>query len=196
MFACRFKRVIWALSACFFSTAAQISFAGQMPESPHRLAQSCQLSIDQEVLDYGSFTAGNLSKTGQSDYSLDPRFLRITIICPVKTAMALKLTGPSAVNGNGALKFAAEGAVRVTISDATMDGEPIGMQAPARNGIEQSKLDVLMNDIVRFHTKDGSGAGKHLSARLRIEPMVKDSDTRIADLTTWTTQVRIDLLTL
>lgn len=196
-----FKRLVkWlthAALACMSLTSAQSLLAGQallpMPAGP--LLQACHLSIDQNVVDYGSITAGQLSGTIRDGYVLDPRNLRISVICPSKATMALKLTGPIASNGSGAPKFAARGSVRVTMSDAIMDGETIGLRVPARNDIEQRSIDVLTNDTVLFHTKDGNSAGTHLTLRVRIEPTVEHSDTRILDETHWMAQLRFELVT-
>jgi hypothetical protein len=194
------RRVMWpthAALACLFMTYAPNLLAGQAqpPMLAAPAAQLCHLSIDQDVMDYGSFTAGQLARTNRDEYALDPRNLRISVNCPSKAMMALKLTGPSATNGSGAPKFAARGSVRVTMSDAIMDGETIGMRVPARNDIEQRSLDVLTNDTILFHTKDGNSAGTNLTVRLRIEPTVEDSDTRITDQTLWMAQLRFELVT-
>jgi len=193
-------RVKWltrAALACLFLTSAQSLLAGQMllsmPAGP--VSRACHLSIDQNVVDYGSITAGQLSRTIRDGYSLDPRNLRISVNCPSKSTMALKLTGPIASNGSGAPKFATRGSVRVTMSDAIMDGETIGLRVPARNDIEQRSIDVLTDDTILFHTKDGNSAGTNLTLRLRIEPIVEHSDTRISDETHWMAQLRFELVT-
>lgn len=192
---CWLQRTILVLFTIGFAACAQISLARQLPMIASAPGEPCQLSLDQDVMDYGSFTAGQLSRTSQNVYSLVPRYLRISISCQTPTSMALKLTGPSSISGDGTPKFASGGSVRITLSDAIMDGETIRMHLPSRNGSEQRSVDLLANDVVYFSTKDRSNTGMNLSARVRIEPMVEDGDTRVADQTIWASQLRFDLVT-
>lgn len=153
------------------------------------LQSACQITFDQAIVDYGSFTAGQLVLDSNRLYTLPPRSVALSIACPTPRAMSLRLNAPARHDGEAT--FAQTGALKVELSQVRVDGEdtrivnldmPYGpqTQAPMRPG------DVVVMEHGR--------AGRTLTAQINLAPEVGDADVRVNDQTTWSTSLLVELL--
>lgn len=169
------------------STAAQPASASPIPPASTRAG--CQISVGQGVVDYGSFTAGELTLLEGHRYVLQPRTVPLTIHCPTPHPLALRMSAPT--RDDGAVRFAQTGELRVVLSQARIDGQDtrlVNLDTPhgAQTHVAMRPSDVVVTEHGR--------SGRTFTAQIDLAPEVGDTDVRVQDLTEWSTTLRIELL--
>ncbi|WP_332612159.1 hypothetical protein [Achromobacter sp. ESBL13] len=195
-----FRLVRWcrpALAmAALLPAAAWTTSAAQTSPSPPPMRTTamapvtgCMVSFGQTTVDYGSFTAGQLTLDGKRRYQLEPRLVPLTISCPSARPIALRLNAPA--GQTGAAKFAANGALHVVLSHVRVDGDEIRVVNPDTPHGAQPQISMRPGDTVMM---EHARSGRSLTAQIALNPEVDDADVRVADQTEWSTTLQFELV--
>lgn len=149
----------------------------------------CMVSFGQAIVDYGSFTAGQLSLDGNQRYQLEPRVVPMTVNCPTARPIALRLN--AAAGHHGAAKFAGSGALHVTLSHVRIDGDETRVINPDALHGAQPRIALRPGDTVML---ENGRAGRSLTAQIALNPEVSDADIRVADQTEWSATLQLELV--
>ena len=150
----------------------------------------CQISVGQSVVDYGSFTAGQLTFLEGRRYVLQPRTVPLTIHCPTPRPLALRVTAPT--RNDGAARFAQAGELRVVLSQGRIDGQDtrlINLEIPHHG--PQTQVALRPGDVA---VMEHGRSGRTFTAQIDLSPEVSDTDVRVYDQTEWSTTLLVELL--
>jgi hypothetical protein len=150
----------------------------------------CQISVGQSVVDYGSFTAGQLTLHEGRRYALQPRTVPLTIHCPTPRPLALRVTAPT--RNDGAARFAQAGELRVVLSQGRIDGQDtrlINLEIPHHG--PQTQVALRPGDVA---VMEHGRSGRTFTAQIDLTPEVRDTDVRVHDQTEWSTTLLFELL--
>ncbi|WP_454668253.1 hypothetical protein [Achromobacter kerstersii] len=179
-------------------TALLLTGSHAAASQPARLAPAmavpshtgCQISVGQSVVDYGSFTAGQLTFLEGRRYVLQPRTVPLTIHCPTPRPLALRVTAPT--RNDGAARFAQAGELRVVLSHARIDGQDtrlINLDLPHLG--PRTQVALRPGDVA---VMEHGRSGRTFTAQIDLSPEVSDTDVRVYDQTEWSTTLLVELL--
>ncbi|MCD0498519.1 hypothetical protein LP085_16805 [Achromobacter sp. MY14] len=175
----------WATPA-----AAQASpFPPMMRGAAAAPIAGCMMSFGQATVDYGSFTAGQLTLDGNRRYQLEPRLVPLTINCPTARPIALRLNATA--GQHGATKFASTGALHIVLSHVRIDGDETRLVNPDAPHGAQPRISLRPGDTVML---EHGRAGRSLTAQIALNPEVADADVRVADQTVWSATLQLELV--
>lgn len=142
----------------------------------------CKVSASSEVIDYGSYSRGQLQDAGGQKVSPGKRILMVNAVCPYKKVMRVILHGDKASNGN--LRYGNKGSVTMRLLDAQLDGKSVQVAATKvgshlRTSVESNILLQPGQGIVAIHN-DQPAEGRSFTARIEIEPVMPESDARVS----------------
>ncbi len=153
------------------------------------LQASCLITFGQANVDYGSFTAGQLSRDANHRYTLPSRSVALSISCPAPQPMSLRLN--AAARPDGAVRFAQGGAMTVVLSQVRIDGQDTRVINPDTHHGPQSQAALRPGEIV---VMEHGRSGRTLTAQIDLYPEVFDADVRVTDQTLWSTTLLVELL--
>lgn len=160
------------------------------PATPAPAQTGCQISVGQNVVDYGSFTAGQLALREGRRYALQPRTVPLTIHCPTPRPLSLRITAPT--RHDGAARFAQAGELRVVLSHARIDGQDtrlINLDMPHQG--PQTQVALRPGDVAVI---EHGRSARTFTAQIDLAPEVSDTDVRVSDQTEWSTTLSVELL--
>lgn len=172
------------------SQAAASQPARLSPVTPVPSQTGCQISVGQSVVDYGSFTAGQLTLLEGRRYALQPRTVPLTIHCPTPRPLSLRLTAPT--RNDGAARFAQAGELRVVLSHARLDGQDtrlVNLDMPHHG--PQTQVALRAGDVA---VMEHGRSGRTFTAQIDLAPEVSATDVRVSDQTEWSTTLLFELL--
>lgn len=159
------------------------------PVAPAAPYAGCQVSFGQGIVDYGSFTAGQLTLHDGHRYTLQPRTVPLTINCPTPHPLALRMTAPT--RSDGAALFAQMGELRVMLSHARIDGQDIRLVNLDTPHGAQTEAVMRPGDVI---VMEHGRSGRTFTAQFNLAPEVGDTDVRVHDQTVWSTTLLVELL--
>ncbi|WP_017902630.1 hypothetical protein [Pseudomonas asplenii] len=157
------------------------------------VAHDCTLSLSQPQVDLGMLRLGRFSLLpGQSEISLGPRRLTLTIVCPRPTAMVLRFEGDAA--GPQAYRLARQGYFTVGLSNARLDGEPVTLALAGRPTERQDAWLMVPGRSLRALVHGMPAKGRFFSAQVEIDPRLSTAMTQLRDETAVEGRGRFELV--
>ncbi|MFL1501611.1 fimbrial protein [Pseudomonas sp. O64] len=144
----------------------------------------CKLSLGSHVIDYGTMSRGQLQDTTQGRNTLTPgkRTMILSAVCPYSQSMRFALRGDRSATGN--LRYGDQGSMTVRISEAQLDGQSVQVVSTSLEGIVSgaaSDTRLLQPGQIFAPIANGRLAkGKAFTARLEIEPVLPEAETRVS----------------
>lgn len=167
------KWVLMALAALSAGAAAE--------EGP------CALSLSTPNLDYGVLPVAALREgfgRGAPGGGLEARTLSLQAVCEGPRALALRFNGPAA--DAVSFRFGPQGAVRLILRAATLDGRDAYFRVEGENGGERLRSAPLRpGQLVRVYPDSGGGTGRALRLELEVQPLLPASATHARERERW-----------
>lgn len=149
----------------------------------------CVMAFGLASVDYGSFTAGQLTLDASRRYQLERRSVPLTINCPSARPIVLRLNAPA--RHDGAAKFAGAGAVQVELGHVTVDGVATRVFNPNLPHGPQTQIAMQPGDTIAL---EQGRAARSVTAQIVLQPQVADADVRVTDQTQWSATLQFELL--
>lgn len=168
-------------------------FALALVCSPLLLAGECAITLSSNHIDYGlqPHPSGAVAPLG--NHPLDRREIRLNATCRDDSAIELSLNGP--LQGNH-LKFSDQGLASLRISQAQLDGRPVGLAilgAPGATVAGLESLAVAPGDVIVPVEGGRATRGKILVLSIEIMPQLPLSDMRAREAKVHEGRLRIDV---
>ncbi|MBV7544867.1 DUF1120 domain-containing protein [Pseudomonas sp. PDM26] len=157
------------------------------------LADECQLTLSQSVLDYGLMNRA-IRTNAPGERSLGERRLSLNLNCPQPTDMTLFYRAMAATAER--FRFAEHGSYAVLMSDAVLDGQPVdlGLISAVGQVPEAAASSVLWRPQQAIVPVRGGVAiqGQSLSAQLELTAWAQEKASQVRDAVVWETTGLID----
>ena len=147
---------------------------------------NCQITISPAEQNYGSLLKGRqtFTSTAQGNVTqLSERTSNLTVTCPQPERMSLRFTGISL--SDGTFGFGTQGAVKVTLGDAVLDGKAITLALTKRKGVIKNDAAANSHDLYASDEitvgDDSNVQGMNLNATLTVTPWLQESAFRVTD---------------
>lgn len=141
----------------------------------------CSLSASHSVVDYGVISRWQLKDMGAGRVSPGSRSLMVNIVCPYSREMRLRVEGSR--NEQKGLHYGGQGAIRLRLLDAQLDGNPVDLRTVTSGGVitgnEEHTLTLNSGQWVAPVMRGRVIDGKMLTVRLVIQPLLGESDVRV-----------------
>jgi len=159
------------------------------------LADECQLTLSQSVLDYGLMNRATRANT-PGERSLGERRLSLNLNCPQPTDMTLFYRAMAATAER--FRFAEHGSYTVRMSDAVLDGQPVdlGLISAVGQVPEAVASSLLWRPQQAIVPVRGGVAvqGQSLSAQLELTAWAQEKASQVRDAIVWETTGLIDAI--
>lgn len=175
------------LSHPLLLTLGTLMLSGLTPQA-WALADECQLTLSQPVLDYG-LTNRVIRANGSGERTLGERRLSLNLSCPQPTDMTLFYRAMAATAER--FHFAERGSYAVRMSDAVLDGQPVdlGLISAAGQVPDETASSLLWRPQQGIVPVRGSVAvqGQSLSAQLELTAWAQEKALQVRDAVVWET---------
>lgn len=168
-------------------TLGTLMLSGLAPQA-WALADECQLTLSQPVLDYG-LTNRAIRANGSGERTLGERRLSLNLSCPQPTDMTLFYRAMAATTER--FRFAEHGSYAVRMGDAVLDGQPVdlGLISAVGQVPEAAASSVLWRPQQAIVPVRGGVAvqGQSLSAQLELTAWAQEKALQVRDAVVWET---------
>ncbi len=175
------------LSHPLLLTLATLILSGLTPQA-WALADECQLTLSQPVLDYGSMNRAVRANTA-AEQPLGERRLSLNLNCPQPTDMTLFYRAMAATAER--FRFTEHGSYAVRMGDAVLDGQPVdlGLISAVGQVPEEATSSLLWRPQQAIVPVRGGVAvqGKSLSAQLELTAWAQEKALQVRDAVVWET---------
>jgi hypothetical protein len=157
------------------------------------LAEECQLTLSQPVLDYGVMNRATLADVAK-ERTLGERRLSVNLNCPQPTDMTFLYR--ALASSTERFRFAENGSYAVRMSGAVLDGQPVDLGLTSGTG--QPPLEIASSLLWRplqaiVPVRGGLVVqGQNLSAQLELTAWAQESALQLRDAVTWETTGLLD----
>lgn len=157
-----------------------------IPAIPDAPDARCTLSAGSGEVNYGPLSRGQLTPLPGRQSLLTPgaRSLVLTVTCPDTRELMLTMQGIPSAKGGGQLRYGDNGVILLSMTDASVDGEPVQLRTLDRTGgtgTRSAGSVSLMPGVSVVPVRQGKPVrGSVLTARLEMTPGLSDSSTRVA----------------
>lgn len=147
-----------------------------LPQDTH-----CRLSVSNPVVDYGILSRWQLEDIGAGNMSPGTRSLTLSVFCPHPRSMILRVED----RGLGGFRYGERGIIRFHLRDAQLDGNKVELRTITPGGvIPESGGHMLALNAGQQLAPVIQGTlteGRTLTARLDIQPVLAEGDTRVGN---------------
>lgn len=150
-------------------------------------AQDCQINLSNPNMDFGQVNrpASNDSQSPNALQTLGRRAVSLNASCPIAAKLVIQVRG--AAKGEQ-FRFAGQGQVGVTLSDALLDGRRVDLaQVSTLGGVPGTpgaSIEAMPGDRVIPVSGGMALEGSVLSMQVDIHPMVPTAELRTRDAKT------------
>ncbi|WP_168395197.1 fimbrial protein [Erwinia amylovora] len=144
----------------------------------------CTITVGSPLIDYGVMSRWQLQDIAGGNVSPGIRSTTVSVLCPHDRKIKLLLQG--AANGTGHLRYGERGHILFRLSDVRLDGKPAELRSVSPDGIPEdasSEPQPLISGQQLVTLVQGRVTeGKTLTARLEIQPVLREKDARPGNL--------------
>jgi len=142
----------------------------------------CAVSASGNQADFGALSRWQLQPAaeGGDRLSLGKRIVNVSVTCPFSRTMTLRVSGDSTLNGG--FRYGQTGELRVVVKEARLDGQPVQLKMqPAGRAEQPGELALKANTTLNAVSQGGAAIkGKSLMLQLETEPVLRETDARVA----------------
>lgn len=179
------KRVCFIALTCgmSFFVAAAPPMTESLTLAPPPADSRCTISAGEGFIDYGHQSRHQLMEASAERNMLTPgkRTLMLNVACPYAQPFRLALRGLRSASGE--LLYGKRGSVIVSLSEVQRDGEDVQIMQTTSSGEltgTAAQSQQLQPGKTVVATLNGQQVnGKVFSARLELEPVMADEETRV-----------------
>jgi hypothetical protein len=178
----KFTLLLLLLNAAVY--AAPPPMPGNLSDMPLSIPTDsrCTVSAGGGQADFGSLSRWQLQPAaeGGDRLSLGKRTVNVSVTCPFSRTMTLMVSGDSTISGG--FRYGQNGELRVVVKEARLDGQPVQIKMQTTGRAEQpGELALKANATLSVVSQGGAAIkGKSLTLQLETEPVLRETDARVA----------------
>ena len=148
------------------------------------LADSCEIRLGQSDLDFGQIKQTNTDSITEASnlYTIGTRFISLNVTCSSSSKLLLILRGESIAER---FRFAADGQLKVRLSNALLNGRAVDLAQIASVGDVPSQpastVEVSPGDLIVPVSAGLAAEGSLLSMQIEISPRIGLRELRARD---------------
>ncbi|MXP57132.1 hypothetical protein [Pantoea sp. Taur] len=166
--------------------------APEVPQQIMPIDPRCSVSVGNSNIDYGRQSRGQLQYNG-STYTPGKRVMSLSVVCPFAQPIKMVIQGDRAADGS--LRYGDKGRLKVKISDARLDGQPVQL-SDISDGKKAPQSELVLKADSRF-AASANGlplSGKSFSARLELEPELSMDAATVSNSTLFESRFSLDMI--